>query len=202
MHGIPESLMALAVPIDELHQYHANPRRGDIPAIMDSLSTNGQFRPIFVNVGSLTGRPNEILGGNHTFQAARELEWTHIAATFVDVDDQTARRMVAADNRTNDQAWYDEPELAAMLTLIATDDPTLAGTGFSAGDLADLMAKLQPPDMAALADEFGKPEKSDTWPTLRIQLPRATYNRAMTVLTSYEGEPHEQFAAMLDAATS
>lgn len=190
----------MAVPIDSLNPYYKNPRRGDVAVIKESLETNGQFRAIVVNRGTLTQRPNEILGGNHTWKAAVELGATEIAVNWVDCDDKDAAKIVAVDNRSNDQAWYDEAELAELLSAIAVDDPTLLGTGYNIDDLQDLYMKLEPPTLDALEAEFGKPDKSDTWPTLRLQLPRPLYNRIMTLLGSYEGEPHEQLKQVLDAA--
>lgn len=61
------------IPTNQLHTHHKNPRRGDVQAIADSLRVNGQFRPIVVNRGTHTGRPMEVLAGNHTLMAARDL---------------------------------------------------------------------------------------------------------------------------------
>lgn len=132
---IPASLAELAVPIAELNPYHRNPRTGDLDAICESLSVNGQYRPIVVNRGTLTGRPNEILAGNHTFKAAKQLGWTEIAVTWLDVDDDAAAKIVIVDNRTNDLAGYD----SVLLADILTDLPDLQGTGYDQGQLDQLL---------------------------------------------------------------
>lgn len=198
---IHETLADLTVPIDSVVPFHKNPRRGDVTLIKESLEANGQYRPIFVNKGNLTGRPNEILGGNHTWQAAFELGWSDIAVTWLDVDDATAERLVVVDNRANDQAWYDEAELLEVLQSIATNDPTLGGTGFIVDDLDDLTAKLTPPSLDDLAEMYGEPADSDTWPTLRLQMPRDLFNQTAALMASYEGEPHEQWQQIIEAAT-
>jgi DNA modification methylase len=136
--GIPVDLRPLAVLVDSLSPFGRNPRRGDLKLIADSLSRHGQYRPIVVNRGSLTGRPNEILAGNHTWAAARSLGWPEIAATYVDVDDDTASRIVAMDNRANDKAGYDDAALAELLASL----PDLAGTGFTDAELNELLASL------------------------------------------------------------
>lgn len=120
---------------DELTAYHANARRGDTTAIARSLETNGQYRPIVVNLGRHTGRPLEVLAGNHTLAAARQLGWTKIAATTVDVDDQQAARIVAADNRLADLGDYDDAALLALLQ----DAGDLDGTGYTDTDLEALL---------------------------------------------------------------
>ncbi|KUL23295.1 ParB/RepB/Spo0J family partition protein [Streptomyces regalis] len=132
---IPASLADLAVPVAELSPYHRNPRNGDLDSIAESLSVNGQYRPIVVNRGSLTGRPNEILAGNHTFKAAKRLGWTDIAVTFLDVDDDAAAKIVIVDNRTSDLAGYDTALLADILTGL----PNLQGTGYDQEQLDELL---------------------------------------------------------------
>ena len=117
--------------VDELAGYHRNPRRGDVDAIARSLEVNGQYRPIVVNIGTHTGRPLEVLAGNHTLAGARQLGWPTIQATTVDVDDLAAARIVAADNRTADLGGYDDTILAELLQQLADDDMGLDGTGYT-----------------------------------------------------------------------
>ncbi|MBC9724036.1 hypothetical protein [Streptomyces sp. TRM68367] len=52
---IPASLADLAVPVDELAPYHPNPCTGDLDSIAEPLCTNGQYRPIVVNVARSPG---------------------------------------------------------------------------------------------------------------------------------------------------
>ena len=52
----------------------------------------------------------EVLAGNHTLLAARALGWKEIAATFVEVDDEYAKRILLVYNRTDDLAGGIEPE--------------------------------------------------------------------------------------------
>lgn len=134
MSGIPDTLAELAVDITTLKPYPSNARRGDIDTIKESLRVNGQYRPVVVN-----RRTMEVLAGNHTLQAAQALEWTHVAATFVDATDEQARRIVLIDNRANDIATYDDEALAELLQEL---DGDFAGTGFDAAALDELMSSL------------------------------------------------------------
>ena len=131
---IPDTLEALRVPIDSLAPYARNPRRGDLELLRASLERHGQYRPIVVN-----RRSGEVLAGNHTLAAARELGWTEIAATFVDVDADQAARIALIDNRASDRAGYDDRALA---DLLASLDGDLDATGFEAGDLTGLLSAL------------------------------------------------------------
>lgn len=153
--GAPLHNLALdRVAVAELHTYHRNPRRGDVEAIRASLAVNGQYRPLVVNRGTHTGRPAEVLAGNHTLMAAREAGWPDVAVCWVDVDDDHAGRIVAADNRTADLGDYDNAALAALLGEL----PDLAGTGYTDADLAALLAgPPEPPGGGrgpTLADRF------------------------------------------------
>ncbi|MCY0929459.1 ParB N-terminal domain-containing protein [Streptomyces sp. H27-H1] len=132
---IPTSLADLTVSLADLAPYHRNPRTGDLDAIAESLATHGQYKPIVVNRGTHTGRPNEILAGNHTAKAARKLGWDEIAVTWLDVDEATAAKIVIVDNRTSDLAGYD----TALLADILTNLPDLEGTGYDQEQLDDLL---------------------------------------------------------------
>lgn len=125
-----------AFPTSKLRTYYKNPRRGDVEEIKKSLAVNGQYKPIVVNVGSHTGRKNEVLAGNHTLAAARDLGWVTIAVSMVDVDEDQAKRIVLVDNRTGDKASYDLDELAELLDGL----DSLDGTGYTDADLESLLA--------------------------------------------------------------
>jgi site-specific DNA-methyltransferase (adenine-specific) len=84
-----------------------------------------------------TGR---ILAGNHTWKAAKALGWQQIAATPVVCDDQQALRILLADNKANDLATYDEPELVELLKQLADTDEGLLGTLFDEDELDSLIA--------------------------------------------------------------
>jgi site-specific DNA-methyltransferase (adenine-specific) len=131
---IPETLADLTVPVASLRLYGRNPRRGDVQAIKKSLEAHGQYRPLVVN-----RRTSEVLAGNHTLAAAIELGWTEIAATFVDVDDEQAARIVLVDNRTADLAGYDDAQLAELLASL----DGLDGTGWRPIELDRLLDQLQ-----------------------------------------------------------
>lgn len=122
------------IATDKLTTYYRNPRRGNIPVITESLEHLGQYRPIVVNLGTHTGRPNEVLAGNHTLLAARELGWERIDAVTVDVDEETAARIVLVDNRSSDLAANDDEALVALLQ----DLPDLEATGWTEDELKRL----------------------------------------------------------------
>lgn len=135
---IPPELADLAVPIASLREHPRNARRGDVGLIADSLKAHGQYRPVVVN-----RRTMQVLGGNHTLKAAVALGWDDIAATFIDVDDEEALRIMLVDNRANDVADYEDTALANILTDLAATADQLLGTGYDGDDLDTLLADIE-----------------------------------------------------------
>jgi ParB-like chromosome segregation protein Spo0J len=136
------------VAISSLENYQSNPRRGDIDAIASSLKAHGQYRPIVVKHGS-----NIILAGNHTFKAAKKLGWKKIKVTYVEADDESARKIILADNRLTDLATYNEPLLKSLLSAL----PELEGTGFTSAEVEILDRLSKGDDKTTVGDSKSLP---------------------------------------------
>src|SRR5207245_3717781 len=108
--NIAPQLQGLAVPIDSIELHPRNPRKGDVPAVTESLRRFGQRKPIVVQAGT-----RYVVAGNHLLMAARALRWTDIAANVQAMDDAEATAFMLADNRTSDLGGYDDALLAAIL---------------------------------------------------------------------------------------
>jgi hypothetical protein len=164
--NVPETLAALTVPVSDLVPYGRNPRKGNVALIAESLAEHGQYRPIVVRQGT-----NEVLAGNHTLAAARELGWTEIAATFVDVSDDAAARIVLMDNRTSDLGTYDDRELLAILRELDEAEAGLAGTGWQTDDLDDLAALLSEAEAATPSPtpDRGGEEGENAWESTNLK---------------------------------
>lgn len=152
-----DSLREYLVPVNTLERYPGNPRRGQVRLIAESLSRFGQVRPVLVE-------GHQIVAGNHTFAAAVELGWTHVAAvrnTFR--DEREARAYLLGDNRLGELGDYEREQLLPMLEEVGAAD-RWTGTGYTADDLDDLRALHGPPptmpvapfegDYAATAEEL------------------------------------------------
>lgn len=145
--------------ITELNNFHKNARRGDVQAIKASIVTNGIYRPIIINKGTYTDRPLEVLAGNHTLQAMRQIaeenpedkSWQTVDVWQVDVDDDRATRIVLADNRTADLGTYDDRALHELLEGLEDTSDWFDGTGYTDEDYEDLHA---------LMEEISEPEAS------------------------------------------
>ena len=135
-HIIPD-LRSLAVPLDDLKLDAANARTGHaLDRIAASLHRFRQRKPIVVN----RSEGNKIEAGNGTWQAAKLLGWTHIAAVFVEDDPMTAVGYGIADNRLGDLSEWDAETLQALVDGL---DPELnLPTGFDDDELAAMLAEL------------------------------------------------------------
>lgn len=153
--GLPKNSIIIKVervPIDSVTPFHKNPRVGDVEKVAESLKDNGQFKPIVVNVGTKTGRPNEILGGNHTWKAAKRLNWPDIEVAWVDVDETRANKIVLADNGTSDGSTYDDSLLAQLLLDIKDAGASLIGTTYTDDTLSRLVKSEKIKDENPFAD--------------------------------------------------
>lgn len=129
-----EQLRGVLVPVDSIVTHPKNPRRGKVVLIAESLQRFGQVRPILLD------DDNTITAGNHTYLAAKELGWTHVAAVsnkFASPDE--ARAYLLADNRLGELGDYaGEQQLALLEELEASG--SWAGTGYTPDDMEDLRA--------------------------------------------------------------
>ena len=149
-----------AVAPSDLNLYHDNPREGDVPAIMSSLRRHTQYAPITANIGTHTGRPFEVLKGNHTTMAFRELAaaepdnpaWRTMKVFWVDVDDDLAKRIVVADNKTGQLGGFDTEKL---LTLLDSFNGDIDGLGYVDADIEALRALDRDPDGSGGGDQNG-----------------------------------------------
>lgn len=145
----------------KLKPYYKNPRIGDPDVVGKSLHINGMFKPIVVNIGSYTKRKNEILAGNHTWLGARreitweemvpdgkggkvpktfhKTPWDTILVSWVDVDEDAARKIVLEDNKSSDNSSYDEGILADIFSQ-AND---LIGTSWQPDEVEDILASVK-----------------------------------------------------------
>lgn len=156
---LQNGLDALLRPVDGLEHYPSNPRRGDVDAIRASLEAHGLYRPLVVQKST-----GYILAGNHLFDALMSgaTPASEVPCVVVDVDDDHAKKIVLADNRTSDLGRYDNEVLAVLLREVGEQGSSraegLAGTGYSSHDLDRLIASLPVEAPADLDDAPPLPE--------------------------------------------
>jgi ParB-like chromosome segregation protein Spo0J len=131
-----QELEGMAIDLHELVPHPGNPRRGRVETIKRSLTRFGQMRPILV--GHSDG---VIIAGNHTYLAAQELGWEKIACVYTDLPDDEATAYMLMDNRSSDEATWDDDGLLIVLKDMERKD-LLDATGFNIDDIEDLVAAL------------------------------------------------------------
>ena len=129
------------VPVGLLHLHPENPRQGDVGAIHDSITANGFYGALVVQRSS-----GHVLVGNHRLQAAAHAGVEELPVIWVDVDDDRARRIMLADNRSGDLASYDEAALVDLLSELAGTEEGLAGTAWDGDELDRLLRQAEPPE--------------------------------------------------------
>lgn len=211
---IAPPLLDHVVPIDTLKPWPGNPRQGDIEAMAASLRTNGQYRVAVVQKSS-----GQICAGNHMWLAAKDdLGWDEIAAITLELTDEEAKRILAADNGVGEKGSFNEYLLADLLHDLAGSDIGLEGTGYEPADLEDLANLLSAPesldnlgsthgDWDDSGDVTPSPSEADGdgggdpsgWPTVTIACPPKLKARFDKAFNDLDGEPWQRLEAILEA---
>jgi len=112
------------VEVFSIRQHPQNPRRGDDRIVSQSIENNGFYGAIIVQKST-----GYILAGNTRYRAAIAEGSKTVPAFIVDCDDEVATRILLADNRTSDLAFYDDEQLFTLLKGLVESEG-LDGTGY------------------------------------------------------------------------
>lgn len=189
------------LPIEQLRNYSRNPRKGNIPAIKNSLKNHGQFKPLLVNAGTQTGEEWAVLAGNHTLAAMRELNQEAqeaglqpphlmVPCYIIDVDATQAAEITLVDNKTSDEATYNNEALLDLLDWL----PDLDATGYTQEDLNALEDTLNPVEEPAQEDVTNPYED---FITVRLQLPPHLAQQWLAHTTAFDSD-EEALEYLLD----
>lgn len=128
------------VDVRRLKIHPANPRQGDLGLIGESIKTNGFFGAVVAQKST-----GYVLAGNHRLMAAEQQGMATVPVIWVDVGAEEAVRILLADNKTSDDASYDQSVLSDLLAGLAASDGGLVGTGWNADELDKLIGDLAEP---------------------------------------------------------
>lgn len=126
------------IVVADLAEHPDNPRRGDTKAVAESVNANGFYGAILVQKS--TGR---VLAGHTRLRVAIAQGSPTVPGFWLDVDDTQARKILLADNRTSDLAYYDDDTLFRALASVLEDDDTLLGTGYDDATYELLLGRNQ-----------------------------------------------------------
>lgn len=184
-----EGLQDLLVPIDSIHQASWNYNNGDVEEIELSIQENGMFDAVLADAGN-----RDILAGNSTWEACKNLGAEVIPAIWLDPDQATAYRINVAHNETARRARPDPGLLLDLLKKIESDSGSILGTGVSRETMREMIASAHIPlDTDRLLPE------SRNWPTLSIQMPPELL-KAFMEITDEADDNRERFEMLLRMA--
>lgn len=110
---------------------------GDIGAISTIMENLGFFGACLVQKST-----RRIIAGKHRWISAQGEGKPDVPVLWLDVDDDTATRIMLADNRAARLGHDDDRALADLLTELAEGPKGLVGTGFDGDALDELLADL------------------------------------------------------------
>ena len=134
---ILEPLRQFAVPLKSLKPDPLNTMSHDdrnIEEIMKSLSTFQQRSLLVVNAAGIIAK------GNGTYEAAKRLGWTHIAAIRTDDREAIHAAYSIADNKTGQLGKFDLEALATQLKALEAEQVDLGITAFNMDEIAEVLA--------------------------------------------------------------
>lgn len=184
-----DGLKDLLVPIDEVHQADWNYNNGDVEEIEASIQENGMFDCILVDQSN-----RDILAGNGTWEACKNLGAEVIPVVWLDPDQATAWRINVAHNRVASLARPDPGLLLETLKKIEADSGSVIGTGYTREQMAEMIAASRIP----LDTDRLQPD-SRNWPTLSIQMPPELL-KAFMEITDEADDNRERFEVLLRMA--
>lgn len=145
---IADQLHALAVPIESLRPDPMNARlhnERNLESIKESLCLFGQVKPLVARRGVDGDDAHVVIAGNGTLAAARQLGWTMLAVTLVDMTDMEAIGYGLADNRTSELAKWDYEVVQRLHKL--QEEAGQVAVGWTDKELEFIrMADWTPPD--------------------------------------------------------
>lgn len=153
------------MPLDELQLWDRNYRKGDVDAIVRSITQFGFNQALRVWQGGV------VVAGNHSLKALHALKasgWQPRGGgitedwqiRIVDVSTLTkteAEAFAIADNRTAELAENDPDQLVELLQELNADG-MMEVTGYDLGELGKLLGELDEMDFDPMDEWVGMPE--------------------------------------------
>lgn len=127
-------------PLLKYQQAPWNAHTGDVEEIARSIARNGFYAPMVVQVST-----GYIIKGNHTWAAGLFLGLEEGPFVHLDVDDERAKRIAIADNRTARLGRDDESLVLTLLEELRATDEGFEGTGYDFEDYTELLESVDGP---------------------------------------------------------
>jgi DNA modification methylase len=142
------------VSIDAVIPYARNPRKNDqaVDKVVASITEFGWQQPIVVDKNMI------IIVGHTRLLAAKKLNFKSVPVVIAEnLTDAQVKAYRIADNRTNEEAEWDNELLGLELEDLLGDNYDLSLTGFDQGELDELLAGVDD-SLTGAGDEDDSPE--------------------------------------------
>lgn len=149
------------VPLDSLTPDPDNARRHpekNREAIRSSLLRFGQVEPLVVQESTRV-----VIGGNGRLEEMRDLGWDVVDVVFVDVEDDQAKALGVALNRSGELATWDVEKLGDLLVDLEAMSFDIGEIGFDEDAIADIFGDI-PETVGEGGGEGGGVEVKDVAP--------------------------------------
>lgn len=171
--------------MEEIDLHPDNANVGNVDAIVESIRVNGFYAPIIVQAST-----GFIIAGNHRYQAAKKLGMSQVPVVYLDVEDEEAKRIMVADNRTTRLGHDDSELLTALLEDLGDTDLGLMGTGYSQADLQTLIDAADKFDPDFQPEPDGPPKHDTADSSYQVEaIPGAGGKCIGIMVNRIDGEP-------------
>lgn len=123
------------VPIDSVHPWAENPRKIPEQAVRKVAELMKKFG--WTNAMLVRAENGEVIAGHTRLQAAKLLGFKRVLVKRFDISEDDAHILAMGDNRSGEEADWDEQLLAKHFRELSAKD--LRATGFDTFEIADAM---------------------------------------------------------------
>lgn len=200
------------MPLSQVEEAARNPKRHDEDGIRASIAKHGlaELPLLDDRTGRLVAGHGRIHDLRDRFQRGQDPpngivvddrgEWqVPIIRGWASTSDDAAAAYLLGSNGLTESGGWDDREFAAMLSELRDADPSwLEAIGRTSEDLDDLLALLEAPDLDKLGRDLGDPDASDTWPVVRVKVPKHVAAAWRTQVDEHDGDELATLADLLD----
>jgi hypothetical protein len=133
------ALEDLLQPIDTVRPHPDNPSSGDEEAVRQSIEISGMYRPVYAQTST-----GYILAGNTTYAACLDLGADLIPIVWLDVDEETAIRILLGDNELARRAIVDLGLLGPQIDKLLATEMRLLGSGYEEAPPPPPLREIEP----------------------------------------------------------
>jgi hypothetical protein len=200
------------MPLSEVVAAARNPKLHDADGIAASISKHGlgELPLLDERTGRLVAGHGRIDDLRDRYQRGQdppggvlvdaEGEWkVPVVRGWASTSDDAAAAYLIGSNGLTISGGWDDKELAALLGELRDADPAwLEATGLNEQDLDDLLALAAPDDLDEVARRVGEPDETDTWPVVRVKVPKHVAAAWRELVDEHDGDEVAALAALLD----